>query len=162
MIKKYRGRRERALRLFTFCLNETEIAIRASQIKTILRAWHLFPHRLDKASCFIKGMVEYQNHKLPVTCLSEQLGLKTSKKREERQNVCIIVIQTGQLMGGVIINQINELIQLPRKEFIKPVFRGFKTPINSEISSEYIEMIRPNNNPLLILDWKKILLELTN
>ncbi|GAA0181205.1 chemotaxis protein CheW [Clostridium sediminicola] len=97
---------------------------------------------------YIKGIINLRGNIIPVM----DVRVKFKKNVVEyNDRTCIIVIDTGKIAIGLIVDEVSEVLSIPDKDIISP-------PKINKSGKKYIKNIgKIENNIILILDCEKLL-----
>lgn len=98
---------------------------------------------------YVKGIINLRGKIIPVM----DVRLRFRKEpREYNDRTCIIVVEVGNILLGLIVDNISEVISIPDEEVVPP------PEINKGTESKYIKGIgKVGSNVKLILDCEKLM-----
>ena len=131
----------------TFNLKDEEYGIQILKIVEIIK--HLEIRELPQTPSYLLGLINLRSKVIPVMDLRLRFGIDAKEVDEES---VIIIIQTGQIMMGLLVDRVKEVIDI-HDENIDP------TPdFGSSISTDYIlAMGKLQDRVTILLDIDHVL-----
>lgn len=133
-------------RFLTFKVGEEDFGISIGFVTEIIGIQPIT--RIPEAANYIKGIINLRGKIIPVV----DIRLKFKKEPiEYTDRTCIIVIDTSDMVVGLIVDSVSEVLTIDDKEIAPPP--DFRTGINNR----YIEGIgKVGNDVKLLLDCRKL------
>ena len=137
------------VQLVTFTVNEEIYGSEIIRVQEII--WLTAITRVPKAQEHIIGVINLRGQIIPINSLAKRLKLK--KDIEQNELSRIVIFKTGELVAGVIVDSVSEVIRVPLKN-IEPA-----PEINADKGSNYIQSVaKMSRKIVIILDVDKIIL----
>ena len=136
------------LQLVVFKVGDEEFGVEINQVKEIVRIASITA--IPRAPSFLEGVINLRGHILVVIDLASKLKLKAKERCDKTR---IIVIEVGEDIVGMIVDEVSEVIRMPVENI-----EATPSIIDSEIQYEYLRGVGKLGERLLILiDLAKIL-----
>lgn len=134
-------------KLLTFLLGKEVYAI---EIKYVIEIVGIQPiTEVPELPEYVKGIINLRGKIIPV--MDVRLRFRKEPK-EYNDRTCIIVVEVGNILLGLIVDNISEVISIPDEEIVPP------PEINKGTESKYIKGIgKVGSNVKLILDCEKLM-----
>jgi len=111
----------------TFFLGREEYGI---QILTVREIIGLIPvTTVPRTPAFMRGIINLRGKVIPVVDLRSKFDMASVEDTEE---TCIIVVQTGGLQLGMVVDKVSEVLDIPNREVVEAPSLG------NEIDTEFI------------------------
>ena len=127
-------------RFLTFALGEEEFGIDIGYVTEIISMQPVF--RLPEVPDYIRGIVNLRGKIIPVIDL--RLMFK-KEAAEDTERTCIIVIDTGYLSVGLIVDKVTEVTSISSENISPP------PNIRTSIRKNYIAGIGKGDDRIIIL-----------
>lgn len=147
LTKTVEKEKDHSSKYMTFIIDATTYALDISQVLDIIRLPNItyFPNQPD----YIMGLINLRGKIIPT--LDIRLKFKKPFKAYD-DRTCILVIEVGETIVGLIVDAIKEVIALNKSTFTVP-----KT-VDSIYDNEFIEGISSmNEESIIVLKSQKIL-----
>jgi purine-binding chemotaxis protein CheW len=130
----------------TFFLDREEYGI---QILTVREIIGLMPvTTVPQTPYFVRGIINLRGKIIPVVCLRQKFGMSTIEDTEE---TCIIVVQTGGLELGMVVDEVSEVLDISGNDVVEAPSLG------TEIETDYLLGVgRHEDRVTLLLDLNQI------
>lgn len=118
-----------------------------SMVQEIIRVQEIT--EIPRAPEFVEGVINLRGKIIPVIDLRKRFGLGAG---EHSKNTRIVVIKVGDIVVGMVVDAVSEVIRLNDEDIEPP------SPIVASLDAEYIKGVGKIENKLIILlDTEKIL-----
>ena len=134
-------------KFLTFLLGKEVYAI---EIKFVIEMIGIQPiTEVPELPEYVKGIINLRGKIVPV--MDVRLRFRKEPK-EYNDRTCIIVVEVENILLGLIVDNISEVISIPDEEIVPP------PEINKGAENKYIKGIgKVGNNVKLILDCQKLM-----
>lgn len=95
----------------TLFLGEEEYGLDVTKVQEIIRMLPIT--RVPRAPSFIRGVVNLRGRIVPVLELRARLGMDPV---EEARETCIVVVRSGDLTMGIIVDQVRDVLDIQAAE----------------------------------------------
>ena len=131
----------------TFYLENEEYAVEILKVQEIIG---MMPTtHMPGLSDFIKGFINLRGRIIPVIDMRKKFGMESI---EDTNETCIIVIQTGGLLMGIIVDKVSEVLDI-KDENIEDI-----PALGANLRTDYFKGIaKSNDNIKLIFDLDTLL-----
>ena len=134
-------------RYLAFALGEQSFAVVISFVKEIVEVMPIT--RVPNIPECIKGVVNLRGMIVPVVDLRLRFGME---EREYDERTCTIIIETGNIIVGFIVDFVEEILTIADDEVMHPAVSDYG------IKNQFIKGIgRANDTVQLILDCEKVM-----
>ncbi|HHY37278.1 MAG TPA: chemotaxis protein CheW [Firmicutes bacterium] len=147
MAKEVQSQFQEEQQLVVFRLGSEEYGVDILQVQEIKRMLDIT--RVPKAPGFIEGVINLRGQIIPVLDLRRRFGFPAAERTPDSR---IIVVNIGDLVIGLIVDTVLEVISLP-KEAISPA-PALVTGINNDFLAGIGDL---GERLLIILNLEKIL-----
>lgn len=121
------GKTHRGGKFLSFYLKEEEYGIEILKVQEIIGMLPIT--RVPRTPEFVCGVINLRGKIIPVMDLRRKFQME---EREESAETCIIVVQTGGLEIGVVVDKVSEVLDITDAEIEEvPVF-------GTEVSTDYL------------------------
>lgn len=129
-----------------FSVGEEKFGIDIRYVKEIISIQPI--STLPEVPCYIKGIINLRGKIIPVI----DMRLKFRKDEAEyTDRTCIVVIDTQQVLVGLIVDRVAEVLKLEDENIVPP------PEFKSDTHSRYISGIgKEDNNVYLLLDCQQL------
>ena len=148
--------------VIVFKLGEQSYAVNIMAVKEIIRMQKIT--KIPAAPDFIEGIISLRGSIIPIIDMSKRFGLSYDYVMDdgmsENSNKRIIVLQIDGTVFGVIVDEVQEVLSIPKNAIEKPpeVVSGFSYGVR--INSAYLKGIAKVDDRLIILiNYNRILFE---
>lgn len=134
-------------KFLTFLLGKEVYAV---EIRYVIEIIGIQPiTEVPELPSYVKGIINLRGKIIPVM----DVRLRFRKEpREYNDRTCIIVVEVEDILLGLIVDNISEVISIPDEETVPP------PEMNKGVESKYIKGIgKVGNNVKLILDCEKLM-----
>lgn len=125
-----------SLQVIVFKIDNEEYGANILKVTTIERV--LPVARVPRTPNFIKGVINLRGEIIPVLSLRERLGFSEIDETDETR---VIIVKTGEIVAGFIVDAVSEVIQLDSANIEK----------NSNVSSDYISGLAKDGSRIITL-----------
>ncbi|MGR3317274.1 MAG: chemotaxis protein CheW [Candidatus Anammoxibacter sp.] len=134
-------------RYLTFFLDDEEYGLEIGFVKEIIGVLHITAVPLSLG--YILGVINLRGKVVTVIDLRLKFGFS---KCEPTEISCIIVVEFGRELVGVLVDAVSEVIDIGESEFEETTF------LDQEVDSQYIRGVGKIDGKIKILiDIKKVL-----
>ncbi|HEY3346126.1 MAG TPA: chemotaxis protein CheW [Nitrospirota bacterium] len=136
------------MQVATFLVAGEEYAVDIMRIIEIIRPQKITA--VPRAPVFVEGIISLRGKVVPVVDLRHRFGI--AEHREDPKKVRIVIVQVGERVVGLIVDEVLEVIDMDRSEVEETpdTVRG--------VDAEYLEGVGKSGDSLIfILDIGKIL-----
>lgn len=133
--------------LVTFRLGNDHFAADIYAVERVLR--YQQPTAIPNTPSWIEGVIDYQNHVVPVISLRRRFGLELIEPRLETR---ILVFNSSEGWIGAVVDAVLEVITVTPQQLAPPpkFFRG--------LSAEFLHgLVRRDKGLVVCLDVKRLL-----
>ncbi|MEF2144499.1 MAG: chemotaxis protein CheW [Desulfovibrionaceae bacterium] len=135
------------IQLVTFRIGSEEFGVDILAVQEIIRTMTIT--RVPKAPDFVEGVVNLRGKVIPIVDLRRRFGMP---QRSHDKNTRIIVIETGSIIVGFMVDSVSEVLRLPASTIEAP------PAVISGLESDYIDGVGKLDDRLLImLDLDRLL-----
>lgn len=131
----------------TFVLCGEEYGIEILKVREIIGIMKITP--VPQTLCHIKGVINLRGKVIPVIDLRLKFGLQEITYTKE---TCIIVIEVKNILTGIVVDTVSEVIDVHNEEFEPTPHFGDR--VNTEI---LLGMAKIKNKIKILLDIDKVL-----
>lgn len=103
--------RERGGKFLTFSLADQEYGIAILKVQEIIGMMPIT--RVPRTPDFIRGIINLRGKVVPIVDLRLKFGMEAKAQTEE---TCMIVVRTGGIEMGVIVDRVSEVLDVPEDE----------------------------------------------
>ena len=130
----------------TFFLDAEEYGI---EILTVREIIGLMPvTTVPQSPHYVRGIINLRGQVIPVVDLRVKFGMETVEDTDE---TCIIVVQTGGVMLGIVVDKVSEVLDIAAADIVDAPSLG------AEINTDYLLGIgKPEGHVTLLLDIDQI------
>ncbi len=133
-------------RYLTFCLGEEIFGIQIEYVTEIIGLQPVT--KVPEVASYIKGIINLRGKIIPVVDMRLKFG-KASIEYDDR--TCIIVVDTDNMMVGLIVDKVAEVMTIDDENVVPPP--SYKTGIKNR----YLQGIgKVNEDVVLLLECKKL------
>ena len=141
--------KDELLQLVSFKVNGEEFGVDILQVQEIIRTMKIT--KVPQSKDFVDGVINLRGRVIPVVNLRRRLGME---KIEEDNKTRIIVVEIGAKTIGFIVDEVNEVLRIP-KSITEPPPKAL-----NGIDSNYITAVgKLEDRILILLDLKKLFSE---
>ncbi len=134
----------------TFYVMNEEYGIEIQYIKEVVKICAI--RKIPHTPSTIKGVINLRGEIIPVVDIREIFSMKT---KDYDSKTCIIIIEYNKDIVGLIVDEVNEVLDIHSKNLSKPPNASFK------YNNEYIKYVTINTEKSkLMLDAEKLLFEI--
>lgn len=138
---------EKGGKFLTFFLGEEEYGLEILKVHEIIGMMSITP--VPRTPTYIRGVVNLRGKIIPVVDLRLKLNMSTI---EETEQTCIIVVQSGGIDTGIIVDSVSEVLDIVSSEIDDTPSFG------SNISTDYILGIgKSEGHVKILLDIEQVL-----
>jgi len=141
-----------SVQLVVFRLGEEYFGVDIAQVQEINRLIEVT--KIPQTPDFIEGVVNLRGQIIPIIDLRKRFNFPG--KVEHSKETRIVVVETGGLVAGLIVDAVTEVLRLEREQLMP-------TPeiVSSAVENRYIEGVAllPDKRLLVLLDTYKIFSE---
>ncbi|NOV93246.1 chemotaxis protein CheW [Clostridium saccharobutylicum] len=101
--------------LIIFSINDVEYAFHISEIKEVIRIPNVV--KVPNSSDFIEGIISLRNELIGVVNLAKIINIDSESISKDRS---ILIVNTGNLIYGVIVDKVSEVKLVSKKDLLKP------------------------------------------
>jgi len=131
----------------TFTLGAEEYGLEILKVREIIGLMEVTS--VPQTPVFIKGVINLRGKVIPVIDLRLKFGMEEVKATEE---TCIIVVDIGQMLMGILVDSVSEVMDIPAEKIEPPPAFG------SSISTDFIlGMGKSQNRVKILLDIARVL-----
>ncbi len=96
----------------TFSVAENEYAVAVAGVREILG----LPERTEVPDMptYVKGVINLRGRVVPLIDMGLRLGHQSESEYGER--TCVIIIEVGRLLAGLIVDSVNEVMRIPEED----------------------------------------------
>jgi purine-binding chemotaxis protein CheW len=105
------GATGQAGKYLTLFLGHEEYGLEVTKVQEIIRMLPIT--RVPRAPSFIRGVVNLRGRIVPVLELRTRLGMESVAEVRE---TCIVVVQSGDLTMGIIVDQVRDVLDIQADE----------------------------------------------
>jgi purine-binding chemotaxis protein CheW len=105
------GAAGQAGKYLTLFLGHEEYGLEVMKVHEIIRMLPIT--RVPRAPSFIRGVVNLRGRIVPVIELRARLGMESVPEVRE---TCIVVVQSGELTMGIIVDQVRDVLDIQANE----------------------------------------------
>ena len=139
--------------LVTFKISDELYGIDIMEVREIINLCEVTP--IPNSPEFIDGVINLRGDFIPVVDLSKRFNFEKKEFTEDEEMLRgIVIINVNDLIIGVIIDQVNRVINVEKSKIQKP------PQVISGIGAEYIQGVfkldERSNNLLILLNVKKL------
>lgn len=131
----------------TFVLCGEEYGIEILKVREIIGIMKITP--VPQTPNHIKGVINLRGKVVPVIDLRLKFGFQ---EREYTKETCIIVIEVKNILTGIIVDTVSEVLDVHSEELEPPPHLG--NSVNTEI---LVGMAKIKNKVKILLDIDKVL-----
>lgn len=136
-------------RFLTFSLGEEDYGIEIKLVTEIISLQSI--NQLPEVAEYIKGIINLRGKIIPV--IDVRLRFK-KEPIEYNDRTCIIVIDTGEISAGLIVDYVSEVLSIDDENIAPP------PDMKTGIQNRYIQGIgKVGDKVILLLDCKKLFLD---
>jgi purine-binding chemotaxis protein CheW len=95
----------------TLFLGDEEYGLEVTKVQEIIRM--LPVTRVPRAPAFVRGVINLRGRIIPVLELRTRFGMPTV---EDARETCIVVVRTGALLMGIIVDQVRDVLDIHADE----------------------------------------------
>lgn len=143
---------ENSIQLVVFRLGDEYFGVDIARVQEINRLIEVT--KIPQTPDFIEGVVNLRGQIIPIIDLRKRFNF--SSVAEHSKETRIVVVETGGLIAGLIVDAVTEVLRLERDQLMP-------TPeiVSSAVESRYIEGVAllPDKRLLILLDTYKIFSE---
>ncbi|MDD4733005.1 MAG: chemotaxis protein CheW [Desulfovibrio sp.] len=142
------ARQEDALiQLVTFRIGEEEFGVDILAVQEIIRTMAIT--KVPKAPNFVEGVINLRGKVIPIVDLRRRFGMEDRAGDKHNR---IIVIETGNIIVGFMVDSVSEVLRIPASTIEAP------PAVVSGLESDYIDGVGKLDDRLLImLDLDRLL-----
>lgn len=143
-----RARRDdKLIQLVTFRIGEEEFGVDILAVQEIIRTMAIT--KVPKAPDFVEGVINLRGKVIPIVDLRKRFGMPP---RDTDKHNRIIVIETGAIIVGFMVDSVSEVLRIPAGTIEAP------PAVVSGLESDYIDGVGKLDDRLLImLDLDRLL-----
>lgn len=131
----------------TLFLGAEEYGLDVTKVQEIIRMLPIT--RVPRAPAFIRGVINLRGRIVPVLELRTRLGMPSV---EEARETCIVVVRSGELIMGIVVDQVRDVLDIVDAE-IQPV-----PDFGISIDMTYLcGLARREQRVVLLMDIERIL-----
>jgi purine-binding chemotaxis protein CheW len=127
-------------KVIVFQLRDEEYAVPVHEVKSIERMQHIT--RIPRTSPFVKGVINLRGVVTPIIDLRTRFDLEESEYSDTTR---IIIVSTGSIEVGLIVDAANDVIDLEADDVEPP------PEVVGGVDAEYIQGVAKLDKRLLIL-----------
>jgi purine-binding chemotaxis protein CheW len=127
-------------KVIVFLLRDEEYAVPVHEVKSIERMQHIT--RIPRTSPFVKGVINLRGVVTPIIDLRTRFDLEESEYSDTTR---IIIVSTGSIEVGLIVDAANDVIDLEADDVEPP------PEVVGGVDAEYIQGVAKLDKRLLIL-----------
>lgn len=101
--------------ILVFLLDNEELGLDIAYVREALRPQKIFP--LPKTPSFIEGVFSLRGHLVALIDLRKRFHIKPLEEGIEYR---IIVCKVNRFIVGLIVDQLREIVEVPRQDFKSP------------------------------------------
>ncbi len=131
----------------TFVLCGEEYGIEILKVREIIGIMNITP--VPQTPEYIKGVINLRGKVIPVIDLRLKFGFQ---KAEYTKETCIIVVEVRNILTGIIVDTVSEVLDVSSKELESSP--DFGNGVNTEI---FLGMAKIKNKVKILLDIDKVL-----
>lgn len=137
---------ENKIQLVIFLVDKGEYGLEINQVQEINR---LLPiTRVPRGPDYVEGVVNLRGNVIPVVNLHHRLGLGA---RVDSERTRIIIVQTKEILAGLVVDGVLEVLDLPPKAIEPPVMTEITNVVYLQGIGKIAERL------ILLLDLNKLL-----
>ena len=131
----------------TFTLGVEEYGLEILKVREIIGYMEITS--VPQTPVFIKGVINLRGKVIPVIDLRLKFGMEETEATEE---TCIIVVDIGEMLMGILVDAVSEVVDIPAEKIEPPPAFG------SSISTDFIlGMGKAQDKVKILLDIAKVL-----
>jgi len=131
----------------TFTLGEEGYGLEILKVREIIGLMEITS--VPQTPGFIKGVINLRGKVIPVIDLRLKFGMEEAEVTEE---TCIIVVDIGEMLMGILVDTVSEVVDIPAEKIEPPPTFG------SNISTAFIlGMGKYQDNVKILLDIARVL-----
>ncbi|WP_022662768.1 chemotaxis protein CheW [Paucidesulfovibrio longus] len=135
------------IQLVTFRIGEEEFGVDILAVQEIIRTMAIT--KVPKAPDFVEGVINLRGKVIPIVDLRRRFGMAA---RDSDKHSRIIVIETGMVIVGFMVDSVSEVLRIPAGTIEAP------PAVVSGLESDYIDGVGKLDDRLLImLDLDRLL-----
>ena len=100
-------------KFLTFCLDEEDYGIEILRVREIVGVMAITP--VPKSPQSIRGVINLRGKVIPILDLRFRFGMPAIENTEE---TCIIVVQTGDVFMGVVVDKVSEVLDIATEDIV--------------------------------------------
>jgi purine-binding chemotaxis protein CheW len=138
---------DRGGKFLTFFLAGEEYGLEILKVQEIIGMMDITP--VPRSPDYIRGVINLRGKVIPIVDLRLRFGMESAERTAE---TCIIVVEANRVQTGIVVDQVREVLSIPREEIEDaPAF-------GSEVETDYILGIgKAEGRVKLLLDIDKVL-----
>lgn len=140
---------EEILQLVSFKLGEEEFAVDILKVQEINKALQIT--KVPNTPKSFEGIVNLRGKVIPVVDLRQKMGMP---RKEEDHNTRIIVVELKERTIGFIVDQVKEVLRIP-KNLTEPPPRM----VTNSNTNMYTSVAKLENRLIILLDLEKLFSE---
>jgi purine-binding chemotaxis protein CheW len=114
-------------KFLTFYLDQEEYGLEILSVREIIGLLPVTP--VPQAPHYVQGVVNLRGQVIPVVDLRLKFSMQALEATDQ---TCIIVVQTGGVQLGIVVDKVSEVLDIPGHEIVDAPTLG------SEINTDYI------------------------
>lgn len=135
------------IQLVTFRIGNEEFGVDILAVQEIIRTMAIT--KVPKAPDFVEGVINLRGKVIPIVDLRRRFGMPA---RDNDKHTRIIVIETGSIIVGFMVDSVSEVLRIPARTIEAP------PAVVSGLESDYIDGVGKLDDRLLImLDLDRLL-----
>jgi purine-binding chemotaxis protein CheW len=141
------ARENKLSKYLTFAIGNEEYGLEILKVREIIGLMEIT--RVPRMPAFVRGVINLRGKVIPVIDLRRKFGMETI---EDTVETCIIVVDLGEMLMGVVVDKVSEVLDIPDSEIEETPSFGV------EINTEFILGIgKAKGKVIILLDIRKVL-----
>jgi purine-binding chemotaxis protein CheW len=143
-VEKVRGKLNKYL---TFALGDEIYALEILMVREIIGLMEIT--KVPRMPEFVRGVINLRGKVIPVLDLRRKFGMESV---EETKETCIIVVDLNDMLMGIVVDRVSEVLDIPQEEIEDTPSFGVT------VSTEFILGIgKVKGKVIMILDIRAVL-----
>lgn len=145
--EKIVGTRDKLNKYLTFALGQEIYALEILMVREIIGLMEIT--KVPRMPDFVRGVINLRGKVIPVIDLRCKFGME---QIEETKETCIIVVDLSDMLMGIVVDRVSEVLDIPQSEIEDTPSFGVT------VSTEFILGIgKVKGKVIIILDIKAVL-----
>jgi purine-binding chemotaxis protein CheW len=141
------GKETRLNKYLTFALGNEEYGLEILKVREIIGLMEIT--LVPRMPAFVRGVINLRGKVIPVVDLRLKFGME---KLDDTVETCIIVVDLGEMLMGVVVDKVSEVLDIPGGDIEATPSFGV------QIDTEFIMGIgKAKGKVIIVLDIRKVL-----